>query len=373
MSNLKELLGHGQSVWLDYIRRKFVSGGELERLIDEGLRGVTSNPSIFEKAIVESDDYTESLRRLDEEGVRDPMAAYERLAIPDIQAAAGLFQRVYQESRGVDGYVSLEVSPRLARDTARTIEEARRLWKLVDRPNVMIKVPATAEGIPAIRQLISEGVNVNVTLLFSPAVYEQVAEAFIEGLERRATGGGDISRVASVASFFVSRIDSAVDPLLAKSEGGRSLMGKVAIANAKIAYEGYRRLVGTNRWQALETKGGALRQRLLWGSTSTKDPNYRDVMYVEELIGPETVNTVPPATLAAFQEHGQARNSLEEDPAEAHRVMDRLAALGIDFSRITDQLVDQGVKSFADSFDKLIDVLDARQKKVMGAPGLHMP
>ena len=312
---LKGLLKFGQSVWLDYIRRDIITNGELKRLIEEdGLRGMTSNPAIFEKAIVGSDLYSDILQSLQSHPDLDAKARFEALAIRDIQDVAALLRPVYDSSKKGDGYVSLEVSPYLARDTQGTIEEARRLWKEVDRENVMIKVPGTAEGVPAFRQLVSEGININVTLLFAQPVYEQIAEAYVDGLEQFAASGGDVSRVASVASFFISRIDSAVDAIIKerlKTAKGteetdlKSVKGKVAIANGKLAYQSYLRIFGTDRWKKLAAAGGQT-QRVLWASTSTKDPSYRDVMYIEELIGPDTVNTVPPATLDAFRDHGQA-------------------------------------------------------------------
>src|SRR5581483_3258930 len=316
----KELLNYGQSIWLDYIRRNLITSGELQRLIEEdGVRGMTSNPAIFEKAIVGSTDYTDFLESLNNRPELSPTRRYELLAIRDIQDVADILKPIYQESNWRDGYVSLEVSPYLARDTKGTVEEARRLWKEVDRPNVMIKVPGTAEGIPAIEQLIGEGINVNVTLLFSQDVYEQAALAYIAGLEKYAKTGGDLHRMASVASFFISRIDTLIASMLneklknAKGDGiYKSLLGKVAIANGKLAYERYLRLFSGPRWDALAKKG-AQTQRVLWASTSTKNPAYRDVIYVEELIGKDTVNTVPPNTLEAFRDHGKVRESLTEN------------------------------------------------------------
>src|SRR5215510_4233837 len=316
---LRGLSDFGQSVWLDYIRRSLITSGELKRLIvEDGLRGVTSNPSIFEKAIVGSTDY-ESVIKSKESAALDAKQLYEKIAIKDVQDAADILRPVYDESKRKDGYVSLEVSPLLANDTAGTLQEARPLWKTVGRENLMVKVPATPEGIPAIRQLISEGINVNVTLLFSPEVYEQVARAYIEGLSARAAVGGDVSRIASVASFFISRIDTAIDAKIASelktandpAQRARlgALAGKVAIASAKLAYHRFSELYSGDAWQGLAQKG-AQPQRLLWASTSTKNPNYRDVIYVEELIGPSTVNTIPPATLNAFREHGRLRESL---------------------------------------------------------------
>ncbi len=362
MNPLKELLNYGQSIWLDYIRRGLITSGELQKYITEdGLRGVTSNPAIFEKAITGSDDYAETLQKLERENVTDATQIFERLAIPDIQDAAGVLRPVYDQTKGGDGYVSLEVSPYLGRNTQGTIEEARRLWKLVGRPNVMIKVPGTEEGFPAIRQLISEGINVNITLLFAVEAYEHVAEAFIEGLEQLAAKGGDVSRVASVASFFVSRIDAAVDPVLAKKPEGQALLGKVAIANAKLAYQRYKEFIASARWTALEAKG-ALRQRLLWASTGTKNPKYSDVLYVEELIGADTVNTMPPSTIDAFRNHGRPRNSLEEDLEAAYEILGALPKLGISLKQVTDKLVVDGLRIFAEAFDKLLNALDTRCK-----------
>ena len=301
----------------------------------------------------------------------DAKSLYEQLAIRDIQDAADLLRPVYEQTRRRDGYVSLEVSPTLARDTQGTLEEARRLWKAVGRDNLMVKVPATPEGIPAIQQLISEGINVNVTLLFSQAVYEEVAEAYMRGLEQCAARGGDLSTVASVASFFISRIDTAVDALLAARlktstdprEQGllRSLTGKVAIANAKLTYQRYLELFSGPRWQALASKG-AHTQRVLWASTSTKNPNYRDVMYVEELIGPDTVNTIPPATFDAFRDHGRPRASLTENVDEAHDTMETLAQVGISMTEVTATLLDEGVRLFADPFAKLLTAIADKAK-----------
>jgi len=362
MNPLKELLNYGQSFWLDYIRRGLISSGELQKhIVEDGLRGVTSNPAIFEKAITGSNDYAALLQQLEKEGVKDAAAIFERLAVPDIQDTADILRPIYDEAKGGDGYVSLEVSPYLGRNTQGTIDEARRLWKLVNRPNVMIKVPGSEEGIPAIQQLISEGININVTLLFAVERYERVAEAFMAGLEQRAGKGGDISRVGSVASFFVSRIDAVIDPMLAARPEGHALQGKVAIANAKLAYQRYKDLVKSPRWKALEAKG-ALRQRLLWASTSTKNPQYRDVIYVEELIGPETVNTMPPSTFDAFRDHGRLRNSLEEDVEAAYDVLESLPKLSISLKEVTDRLLIDGLKIFSDAFDKLLNALDARCK-----------
>ncbi|HEX6467259.1 MAG TPA: bifunctional transaldolase/phosoglucose isomerase, partial [Terriglobales bacterium] len=360
---LTELAEYGQSVWLDFIRRSFIQSGELRRLVEEdGLRGVTSNPAIFEKAIGGSTDYAEQLASLGSSKL-DAKGLFEELAIQDIQAACDIFQSVYSATRRRDGYVSLEVSPALGHDTQGTLDEARRLWKRVARPNLMVKVPATPEGVPAIQQLIGEGININVTLLFAQSAYEKVAEAYIAGLEKLASSGGDLSKVASVASFFISRIDSEVDARLhaklkqassqQEKELLQSLLGKVAIANAKLTYARYKQLFSGARWEALKSKG-AQTQRLLWASTSTKDPSYRDVLYIEELIGPDTVNTMPPATFDSFRDHGKPRASLEEDTAAAQRVMENLAKAGISMKGVTDKLLDDGVKLFADAFNKLM-------------------
>ncbi|MGE5851383.1 MAG: bifunctional transaldolase/phosoglucose isomerase [Candidatus Methylomirabilota bacterium] len=370
MNPLKALQGYGQSVWLDYIRRGLIVSGELKKMIDEdGLRGVTSNPAIFEKAIAGSADYAAALDELQRRPDLDAMGQYEHLAIRDIQEAADVMRSVYDQTGGRDGYVSLEVSPNLARDTRKTIQEARRLWKAVGRDNVMIKVPATPEGIPAIQQLISEGINVNVTLLFAERAYEEVAQAYISGLETLAAQGGAVSRVASVASFFISRIDTAIDTSAAArlqtAQGAaerallRSILGKVAIANAKLTYQRYQEIFRSPRWQALALKG-AQTQRLLWASTGTKNPKYPDVLYVEELIGPDTVNTIPPATFEAFRDHGQPRASLEEGLEEAHDTMAILEKVGISMTQVADKLLEEGVQLFVEAFDKLLGAVEKR-------------
>jgi transaldolase / glucose-6-phosphate isomerase len=361
---LQALLSYGQSMWLDYIRRDLITGGGLKKMIEEdGLRGMTSNPAIFEKAIAESSLYDDILKALASRSDLDTTARYEQIAIRDIQGAADILRPVYDSSKFRDGYVSLEVSPLLALKTQETIDEARRLWKAVNRENVMIKIPGTAEGLPAIRQAISEGINVNVTLLFSQEVYEKVAEAHIAGLEDLAKRGGNLKKIGGVASFFISRIDTLVDSMLddklktatdAQQQALlKGLLGKVAIANGKLAYLRYQRLFSGPRWQALAAQG-AQTQRVLWASTSTKNPAYRDVMYVEELIGPDTVNTMPPATIEAFRDHGKLRNSLTEDVAGAQNVMDNLARTGISIKEVTTKLTDDGVKLFADAFHKLL-------------------
>ncbi|HXY10982.1 MAG TPA: transaldolase [Terriglobales bacterium] len=368
---LRDLLNYGQSVWLDYIRRNLFTGGELRRLLEEdGLRGMTSNPAIFEKAIAGSSDYADLLQSLAARTDLDAKARYEILAIRDIQDAADLLRPVYVSSKRRDGYVSLEVSPYLARHTEDTTDEARRLWKAVRRENLMIKVPGTAEGIPAFERLTSEGININVTLLFSQEVYEAVAEAYIAGLEQLAGRGGDVSKIASVASFFISRIDSSIDSIAEarfrtakdphEQEQLKSLLGKVAVANAKQTYQRYLRIFSSSRWKALATKG-AQTQRVLWASTSTKNPRYSDVLYVEELIGRDTVNTIPPATLDAFRDHGQPRASLTEDLDSADKTMQKVATLGISIKEVTDKLTDEGVRLFAEAFDKLLAAVERRQ------------
>jgi transaldolase / glucose-6-phosphate isomerase len=365
---LKALLGYGQSMWLDYIRRDLITGGSLKTMIeDDGLRGMTSNPSIFEKAIGDSSLYDDILKMLAARSDLDTTARYEQIAIRDIQGAADLLRPVYESSKFRDGYVSLEVSPLLAHKTQETIDEARRLWKAVNRENVMIKIPGTPEGLPAIRQAIGEGINVNVTLLFAQEVYEKVAEAHIAGLEDLAKRGGNLKKIGGVASFFISRIDSLVDSMLNEKLKAandtqqqarlKSLLGKVAIANGKLTYQRYERIFSGPRWEALASKG-AQTQRVLWASTSTKNPAYRDVMYVEELIGPDTVNTMPPATIDAFRDHGKLRNSLTEDVAGAQKVMDDLAKAGISIKEVTDKLTADGVTLFADAFHKLLAAVE---------------
>jgi len=372
---LKALLDYGQSMWLDYIRRDLITSGSLKKMIeDDGLRGMTSNPSIFEKAIGESSLYDDILKSLASRNDLDTTARYEQIAIRDIQGAADILRPVYESSKFRDGYVSLEVSPLLALRTQETIDEARRLWKAVNRENVMIKIPGTAEGLPAIRQAIGDGINVNVTLLFAQEVYEQVAEAYIAGLEDLAKRGGNLKKMAGVASFFISRIDTLVDSLLEdklKSATDpkqqallKSLLGKVAIANGKLTYQRYQSIFSGPRWRALATQG-AQTQRVLWASTSTKNPAYRDVMYVEELIGPDTVDTMPPATIDAFRDHGRLRNSLTEDVAGAQNVMDNLAKAGVSIKEVTTKLTADGVKLFADAFHKLLAAVEksTQQKK----------
>jgi transaldolase len=366
-SPLAELQRLGQSIWLDYIRRDLTTTGKLAELIQEGVAGLTSNPAIFEKAIAESHEYDDVLEKLRGQKIFKAADVYETLAMRDIQDAADLLRPVYDRTGARDGYVSLEVSPTVANDTTATIAEARRLWSAVNRPNLMVKVPATAAGIPAIEELTSEGINVNVTLLFSQDVYEQVAAAFIRGLERAANP----TRIGSVASFFVSRVDTMVDKIIEEklktaeiSERLRleSVLGRAAIANARLAYQRYRRIFSSPRWQALAARG-AQTQRLLWASTSTKNPRYRDVMYVEELIGPDTVNTVPPATLEAFRRHGRVRSSLEENIEEAQVVMAKVDAVGISMREVTDQLTRDAIRLFAEPYQELLLTIEKKLYK----------
>lgn len=358
---LKEL---GQSVWLDNLSKKLINSGELKRLIDEdGLSGVTSNPTIFQKAISGSPDYDGFLQRMIGQGIHDEKELFLGLAVEDISAAAGMLWPVYQQTGGRDGFVSIEVSPDLAYDTETTITEAKRLFSTIKRKNTLVKVPATKQGLPAIEQLISEGVNVNVTLLFSVKRYEEVAGAYLRGLERRVSQGLPINEIASVASFFVSRVDTLTDKLLeprlplatSKAERDKiaTLLGKAAVANAKIAYQKYRDIFSDKRFLALKEKGGHI-QRILWGSTGTKNPKYSDIKYVEELIGSDSINTMPEATMQAFKEHGRARITIDGHLDEARRLFQELKALGIEIDHVTEQLEGEGVNSFSDSFFSLL-------------------
>src|SRR5215475_8774842 len=376
MNPVKALETHGQAVWLDFLARGFVAKGDLKQLIDtDGVKGVTSNPAIFEKAIGSSDEYDGAIAKALRKGDRSVADLFEAVAIEDIQNAADVLRPVYDATDGGDGYVSLEVSPYLANDTRASIAEAKRLWKDVHRKNLMVKVPATEEGLPAIEALIGEGISINITLLFSQKVYREVAEAYIAGLEKYVGKGGDPSHIASVASFFVSRIDSAVDKQLAEKlakandptekERLANLMGHVAIANAKMAYQDYKRLFSGERWEKLAAKG-AKPQRLLWASTGTKNKDYSDVLYVEELIGPNTINTVPPATLDAFRDHGKLRDSLEENIEEARHVLAELDRSGISLDAVTAELVKDGVRLFADAADKLYGAVAHKRATVLG-------
>jgi transaldolase len=377
MSNgLRDLEAAGQAVWLDNLDRQLLDSGALQRLIDDdGVKGLTSNPAIFEKAIGEGDAYDDRLKALARQG-DSPEALFEQLAVADIQRAADLFRPTYDRLGGKDGFVSLEVSPRLAMDSAGTIEEARRLWLAVGRPNLMIKVPGTTAGPEAIRTLVGDGINVNVTLLFGVDAYLDVAQAHMAGLEAYKEAGGDVGRVHGVASFFVSRIDSKIDAEIdARLQGGptadealrlRRLRGKIAIANAKRAYQRYLELLETPRWRAL-ADAGASPQRLLWASTSVKDPAYSETLYVESLIGPDTVDTIPPKTLDAFRDHGHVAQTLTQDVAEAEHDLAEAQGLGLDLDKVTHDLVDDGVAQFSKAFDKLLSVITEKSRKMAGA------
>jgi transaldolase len=363
-----KLLENGQSVWYDNIQRILLKNGEMAGMIQRGeVRGVTSNPTIFMNAITKSQDYDESLLPL-ADSEYSAQEIFFHLAIEDIQAAADLFFPIYQESNGGDGYVSLEVNPYLADDSAGTLAQAKQLWKRVDRPNLMIKIPATQAGLPAITDAIAAGINVNVTLIFALQRYKEVLDAYMKGLEQRVEQGLPVDKVASVASFFVSRIDTKVDKRLqeiiksgdSRASQASGLLGRAAIASARLAYVEYKKVVSSARWQKL-TEKGARPQRPLWASTSTKNPAYRDVLYVEELIGPNTVNTMPPQTLVAFLDHGQVRLSLEENIEAAHQTFAALASLGINMDEVTCQLEDEGVKSFSEAFTVLLEAIETRR------------
>ncbi|HEY1410034.1 MAG TPA: transaldolase [Promineifilum sp.] len=368
MNTLIELHAHGQSFWYDNIRRKFLSDGTIQDLIDsDGLRGITANPSIFAKAISQNDDYDDQIAELAHDGL-DTMAIYEALAIRDIQTACDMFATLYEESGRGDGFVSIEVSPDLASDTEGTIIEARRLFKAVDRPNVMVKVPATKEGIPAIRRLIGEGININITLMFNMAHYEAVARAYLDGLRLLLESGKDPRRVASVASYFVSRVDTAVDKQLEalQDPAASALLGKTAIANSRLVYQRFKEIFRDSAGEFVELAAeGASVQRLLWASTSTKNPNYPDTMYIDELIGPDTISTIPPATIDAFRDHGTVADTLEKDLDEARMVFDHLSELNIDIDAVTEQIQVDGVKAFADSFDGLLKSIASKRDKLM--------
>ncbi len=368
MSKLNELANLGQSIWFDYIRRSLITSGELKDLVDQGLRGVTSNPSIFEKAIAGSLDYDSELKQLFESD-KSIYQIYESLALVDIAMAAEVLKPVYDATQGRDGFVSLEVNPNLAHDTQKTIVDAKRLFESLNRPNVMIKVPATPAGLPAITELIASGVNVNVTLIFGLDNYKEVAEAYLGGLEKLAqtgpsvSGGRRLDRVASVASFFVSRLDTAVDKVLEKA-GNKELQGKIAVANSKIAYDQYRKIFSGPRWESLAAKG-ARAQRVLWASTSTKNPAYPENLYVDQLIGPNTVNTLPPATLKSFMDHGLVSETLTQGLEAARKEIAQLAGLGIDLNEITRRLQDEGVAAFAKSFESLMTCITEKREKLL--------
>lgn len=372
---LFELTQAGQSIWYDNIERKLITSGELKRLIEEDeLRGVTSNPAIFEKAITGSDLYNDQLRELAERN-KSAVEIYEELAVRDIQSAADTLAVVYEKTGGTDGFVSLECSPLLAHDTAATIEEARRLWRWVDRKNVMIKIPGTPAGMPAIEQCIYEGININITLLFSLESYEQTVQAYLRGLERRLLENKPIGAISSVASFFVSRIDTAVDKrlqdMIGKSSSDEekanlgSLLGWIAIANAKMAYQRFKEVFHGERFARLKAAGAQV-QRPLWASTSTKNPAYRDVHYVEELIGPETIDTLPPATLAAFRDHGVVRLTLEENVEEERARLRRLEEIGISLDEVTAQVLADAVRLFVEPFEKLLAAIESRRDEILG-------
>ncbi|MGA7332198.1 MAG: bifunctional transaldolase/phosoglucose isomerase, partial [Pseudolabrys sp.] len=369
MNPLKQLEACGQSPWLDYLKRSLIEKGELRDLIEhDGLKGVTSNPSIFEKAIGESDDYADALKQFQAGADHSISTIYEHLAIADIQGGADVLRPGYERTHSRDGYISLECSPYVANDTEATVAEASRLWAAVKRPNLMVKVPATSAGIPAVRELIGRGLNINITLLFSVSVYEQVVEAYISGLEDWARAGGDIANIGSVASFFVSRIDTAIERRLDKLDDKRvadRLRGKVAIANAKLAYLRYKALFSGPRWERLAA-AGAKTQRLLWASTSTKNPAYKDTMYVEALVGRDTVDTIPPATMDAFRNHGEVTpDVIEQDVAGARTMLAELEQHGILLKEVTEELVTDGVQQFADAFDKLFGAIALRRRALL--------
>lgn len=371
MNKLHEMLSRGQSVWLDHIRRSLLTTGELEELIKQGLRGMTSNPTIFDQAISQSNDYREQIRSLVQQG-KSEHEIYEALAIEDVQRAADQFHPIYQEanqavdgiapSYGFDGYVSLEANPHLAHDTAGTIEEVRRLHRAVGRPNVMFKIPATPEGIPAIEQLVGEGINVNVTLMFSVKHYEAVTEAYFSGLEKRVRTAQRVIPIASVASFFVSRMDSKLDPRLSRRNLD-DLVGKIGIGNAKYVYHRFTEIFRSDRWLQLAEYGARV-QRVLWGSTSTKNPDYPDTMYVDNLIGPQTVNTMPPSTLEAFMDHGTVERTVDQNLAESLAYLERLENAGINLIAIGDELQREGVEKFAKSYDDLLETIAEKREAI---------
>jgi transaldolase len=360
---LKRLPELKQSVWYDYIRRDLLTSGELTKLIrEDGLAGMTSNPTIFQKAIAETDLYDEDVRRSGEEG-KEPFAIFEKLAVDDVCRAADLFRPVFDAASGDDGFVSIEVGPRLANDTEGSIREARRLWAACNRPNVMVKIPGTAAGIPAIRQCLAEGININITLLFSVSRHREVMEAYLSALEERVAAGQPIDALRSVASFFVSRVDTNVDKKLDRigSDAARRLRGKAAIANAKLAYEAFREVFGSSRFGVLKAKGASL-QRPLWASTSTKDPTYPDLYYVEALVAPDTVDTMPPETFQAYRDHGDPKIRISDAMDEARTVFRRLAEIGIDERDVSRELEEEGVKKFSDSYDSLLKAIAEKEK-----------
>jgi transaldolase len=365
MTPLNQLAEHGQSVWIDFLSRKFVQEGDLAALIREGVVGVTSNPTIFQAAIADGDAYDQQIKDVSA-SESEPKEIFLALARDDIRAACDELRSVWDEGNGKDGWVSLEVDPNLAHDTGGTIEEAARLHALVERPNLLVKIPATREGLPAIEETIAAGIPVNVTLIFSLERHREVAEAYLRGLRRLIDGGGDASSVASVASFFVSRVDTEADRRLEESGGPEELKGKLAIANAKLAYVTYQELFSGPDWDALAA-AGATPQRCLWASTSTKNPAYRDVMYVEELIGPDTVNTMPRETIEAFLDHGRVERTLDRDVEGARKVLEALAAAGIDYDDVVETLEREGVEKFAKSFRELFADLEAKRDQLVAA------
>src|SRR5919204_2079503 len=379
MDRMTELMAQGQSCWMDDLTRHMItSGGLARRVAEEGLRGITSNPTIFEKAVRRGADYDADIARAAAAG-QSAEQIYEELVTTDVRNACDILRPVYEETLGIDGFVSLEVSPHLAHDTQASIEEARGLWKRVDRPNLFIKIPGTAAGVPAVEQLLFEGININITLLFSIASYEAVAEAYMRAFERRSTAGQPLDTIASVASFFLSRIDVLVDELLrqrivpGRAPSGdanpRDLLGNAAIANAKLAYQSFKCILESDRWKELAEKGARV-QRMLWASTSTKNPAYHDLMYVEPLIGPLTINTMPAKTIAAFRDHGKVADTVEQDVPEARRVMEQLAQIGVRFNLVTAQLENEGIQKFIVPFDSLLKQLAARRDRVLTFPGI---
>jgi transaldolase len=381
MSNpLQQLQSFGQSVWYDNIDRAQLVSGQFQRLLDEdGVVGVTANPTIFDKSISSGHAYDEQINELIREG-KSTNEIYEALVIQDIRTVADMLRPIYDRTNMRDGYVSLEVSPELAHNTEGTLSEVRRFWKMVNRPNLMIKIPATPAGIPAIRQALSEGININITLIFALENYKQVADAYLSALEERVSEGKDISHMASVASFFVSRVDTLVDKLIedkvkassdaSEQQNLKSLEGKAAIANARIVYQEFRRIFGASRFEALEQRDARV-QRPLWASTSTKNPAYRDVLYAEELIGPDTVDTMPLETIQNFRDHGRVMLTVGKDIEQAHKELDALEAVGIHYDQVTQQLQDEGVQKFADSFHQLFQSIDAKRKTLAGQQATH--
>ena len=363
---LEQLDEHGQSVWIDFLSRDFVEDGDLQGLIDQGVRGVTSNPTIFQSAIADGDSYDEQLKEILKDET-EPKEVFLRLATRDIQGACDLLKQVHDDGSGKDGWVSLEVDPNLAHDTQGTIEEAKRLHELVDRKNLLVKIPATKEGLPAIEESIANGIPINVTLIFSLDRHREVAEAYVRGLERLVESGGDPGSVASVASFFVSRVDTEADKRLDELGGHDELKGKLAVANAKLAYQVYKGIFSGDRWQALADKGASV-QRPLWASTSTKNEAYKDTVYVEELVGPETVNTMPRELVEAVLDHGDIRgNTIEEDVDGARKVLEDLKAAGIDYDDVTETLEREGVEKFAKSFKELFSDVESKRDELVAA------